>query len=171
MKELDKITEQDFADYVKRVRNDGITNVAPLGFSSDDLIIYETKEKPLRKEFISKEEYEKAQDGTSYKCKGYYDKPVSRSSQLSFRQYSGMLELLITDYEGNFLVHSFIGLEFSDEYIAKKFYELFVDMKPYMNKVIDKIETKIDFKNVKFSEGFKMLHCYTKHKDNLESQV
>ena len=61
-KELEKITEKDFISYVNKVRNDDITTVAPLGFSSDDFIIYETKNKPLRKEFITKEEYEKLEE-------------------------------------------------------------------------------------------------------------
>ena len=58
LKELDNITLNDFINYVKKVRNDEITNVAPLGFSGDDFIVFENKNKPLRKEFISEEEYE-----------------------------------------------------------------------------------------------------------------
>lgn len=168
MKELNKITEQDFVDYVKKVRNDEITNVAPLGFSGDDFIVYETKNKPLKKEFISEEKYNDLPDGDGYGCKGYYDKPVSRSSQLSFRKYGSECELLITDYEGNFLTYSKLNFAFSDEYIGKTFYKLFIDLKPYMTKVVDDIEQKIDWKNVNYSVGFDMLHCYHKHK--LESQ-
>ena len=40
LKELDDITLNDFINYVKKVRNDEITNVAPLGFSGDDFIIF-----------------------------------------------------------------------------------------------------------------------------------
>lgn len=168
MKELNKITEQDFINYVKKIRNDEITNVAPLGFSGDDFIVYETKNKPLKKEFISEEEYNDLPDGDRYGCKGYYDKPVSRSSELSFRKYCDECELLITDYKGNFLTYSKLSFAFSDEYIGKTFYKLFIDLKPYMTKVVDDIEQKIDWKNVNYSAGFDILYCY--HKHNLESQ-
>ena len=62
LKELDNITLNDFINYVKKVRNDEITNVAPLGFSGEIYIVFENKNKPLRKEFISDEEYEKSKD-------------------------------------------------------------------------------------------------------------
>ena len=86
LKELDNITLNDFINYVKKVRNDEITNVAPLGFSGDDFIVFENKNKPLRKEFISEEEYEKLEE-TGYFGKERYDKPVLRSCELSFRKY------------------------------------------------------------------------------------
>lgn len=146
MKKLENITEQDFINCVNKVRNDNITNVAPLGFSGDDLILYENEEKPLNKR----------------------GKLVSRSSQLSFRKYCDECELLITDMVGNFLTHSKLNFVFSDEYIGKKFYELFIDLKPYMNKEIEIINTEIDFKNVNYSKGFEILQGYANNLNNKE---
>lgn len=143
MEELENITEQDFIDCINKVRNSKITDIAPLGFAGDDLILYENKEKPLTKS----------------------GKPVSRSSQLSFRKYCDECELLITDIVGNFLTYSKLNFAFSDEYIAKKFYELFIDLKPYMNKEIESINTEIDFENANYSKGFEILECYIKNKD------
>lgn len=172
-KELEKITEKDFISYVNKVRNDDITTVAPLGFSSDDFIIYETKNKPLRKEFITKEEYEKLEE-TGYFGKEGYNKPVCRSSQLSFRKYGSHCELLITDYEGNFLIYSQLNFAFSNEYIGKYFYNTFIDLKPYMNTCIDKVEQDINFAKVNLSTGFDILKGYLKNelaKEIIEKEV
>ena len=169
-KELEKITEKDFISYVNKVRNDDITTVAPLGFSSDDFIIYETKNKPLRKEFITKEEYEKLEE-TGYFGKEGYNKPVCRSSQLSFRKYGSHCELLITDYEGNFLIYSQLNFAFSDEYIGKYFYNTFIDLKPYMNTCIDKVEQDINFAKVNSSKGFDILKGYLKNELDRKSVV
>ena len=166
LKELDNITLNDFINYVKKVRNDEITIVAPLGFSGDDFIIFENKNKPLRKEFISDEEYEKSKD-RKYLSQDYYDRPVSRSCELSFRKYDDECELLITDYKGNFLTYSKLNFCFDDEFIGTNFYNLFLQLKPYMNKVIKKIDEPINFNKVNFSIGFEMINAYMKSKDDL----
>ena len=166
LKELDNITLNDFINYVKKVRNDEITSVAPVGFSGDDFIVFENKNKPLRKEFISKEEYEKLEE-TGYFGKEGYNKPVSRSCQLSFRKYCDECELLITDYEGNFLTHSKLNFCFDDDFIGTNFYNLFLQLKPYMNKVVEKIDIPINFNKVNFSIGFEMINDYIKSKSDL----
>ena len=166
LKELDNITLNDFVNYVKKVRNDEITNVAPLGFSGEDYIVFENKNKPLKKEFISDEEYEKSKD-RKYLSQDYYDSPVSRSCQLSFRKYGNECELLITDYEGNFLTYSKLNFCFDDEFIGTNFYNLFLQLKPYMNKVVKKIDEPINFNKVNFSIGFEMINAYMKSKDDL----
>ena len=140
MKNLEEIKEQDFIDCVKAVRNSKITDVAPLGWSSDTLILYENEEKPL------------TDKGNT----------VSRSSQLSFRKYCDECELLITDKYGYFLTYFKLNFAFSDEYIAKKFYDLFLDLKPYMNTKIETINDEIDWKNVNYSKGFDILNGYIK---------
>lgn len=170
LKELENITLNDFINYVKKVRNDEITNVAPLGFSGDDFIIFENKNKPLRKEFISEEEYEKLEE-TGYFGKEGYNKPVMRSCQLSFRKYGDECELLITDYEGNFLTYSKLNFCFDDEFIGTNFYNLFLQLKPYMNKVIEKIDEPINFNKVNFSIGFEMINAYMKSKADLIEKV
>jgi hypothetical protein len=167
LKELDNITENDFINYVNKIRNDEITNIAPLGFSGDDFIIFENKNKPLRKEFISEEEYKNLKE-TGYSGKEGYDKPVCRSSQLSMRKYGDECELLITDYEGNFLTYSKLNFVFSDEYIGKTFYKIFKDLKQYMGVTIKKIDEDINWKEVKFSEGFDILNCYLKYNKSLK---
>ena len=115
----------------------------------ENLILYENIEKPLEEN----------------------GKPVSRSSQLSFRKYCDECELLITDKYGNFLTYSKLNFIFSDEYIAKTFYNLFIDLKPYMDKKIETIEEEIDWKNVKLSKGFEMLEAYVNRKANLVEKI
>lgn len=170
LKELENITLNDFINYVKKVRNDEIKNVAPLGFSGDDFIIFENKNRPLRKEFITKEEYEKLEE-TGYFGKEGYNKPVCRSSELSFRKYDNECELLITDYEGNFLTYSKLNFCFDDEFIGTNFYNLFLQLKPYMNKVIKKNDEPINFNKVNFSIGFKMINAYIKSKADLVEKI
>ena len=161
LKELENISLNDFINYVKKVRNDEITSVAPLGFSGEDYIVFENKNKPLRKDFISDEEYEKSKDN-KYFGQDYYDKPISRSCQLSFRKYGDECELLITDYKGNFLTYSKLNFCFDDEFIGANFYNLFLQLKPYMNKVIEERDEPINFDKVKFSIGFEMMNAYMK---------
>lgn len=159
LKELENITLKDFINYVEKVRGDNITNIAPLGFSGDDFIIFENKNKPLRKEFITEEEYEGLEE-TGYFGKEQYNKPVSRSSQLSFRKYGNECEMLITDYQGNFLTYSKLNFCFDDEFIGTNFYNLFVQLKPYMNQVVKENNIIINFDKVTFSERFAMIKAY-----------
>lgn len=170
LKELDNITLDNFIDYVKKVRNDEITNVAPLGFSGDDYIVFENKNKPLKKEFISDEEYEKSK-GEKYFGQDYYDRPVLRSCELSFRKYGSECELLITDYKGSFLTYSKLNFCFDDEFIGTNFYNLFLQLKPFMNKVVEQIDNPINFNKVKFSEGFDMFANCIKTKSDLVEKV
>ena len=151
--------------YIKEMK-ENFKNAAPLGFSGEDYIVFENKNKPLKKEFISDEKYEKSK-GRKYLGQDYYDSPVSRSCQLSFRKYGSECELLITDYEGNFLTYSKLNFCFDDEFIGTNFYNLFLQLKPYMNKVVEKIDEPINFNKVNFSIGFEMINAYMKSKDDL----
>ena len=170
LKELENITREDFIKYVSKVREDKITNVAPLGFSGEDFIIFENKNKPLRKEFISEEEYEELEE-TGYFGKEGYNKPVIRSCEVSMRKYGSECELLITDYEGNFLTYSKLNFCFDDTYIGTKFYDLFIELKPFIGTRIKTLDEKIDFDKAKFSEGFNMLISYKKYKDGLAEKI
>ena len=76
---------------------------------------------PIKKKWFNmilsgekKEEYEKLEE-TGYFGKEGYNKPVMRSCQLSFRKYGDECELLITDYEGNFLTYSKLNFCFDDD--------------------------------------------------------
>ena len=142
LKELENISLNDFINYVKKVRNDEITSVAPLGFSGENYIVFENK-----------------------------NKSSLRSCELSFRKYCNECELLITDYEGNFLTYSKLNFCFDDEFIGTNFYNLFLQLKPYMNKVIKKIDEPINFDKVKFSIGFEMIDTYMKTKAGLVEKV
>ena len=101
----------------------------------------------------------------------YYDKPISRSCQLSFRKYGNEFELLITDYKGNFLTYSKLNFCFDDEFIGTNFYNLFLQLKPYMNKVIEERDEPINFDKVKFSIGFEMVDAYMKTNAGLVEKV
>ena len=50
LKELENITLNDFINYVKKVRNDEIKNVAKSALSGEDYIVSENKNKTLKKE-------------------------------------------------------------------------------------------------------------------------
>ena len=79
--------------------------------------------------------------------------------------------MLITDRYGNFLTYSKLNFAFSDEYIAKTFYKLFVDLKPYMNKKIETIKEEIDWKNIKLSKGFEILEAYANREADLVEKI
>lgn len=138
---LDNLTEKDFIEYVRQIRKTKFTNFAPLGISSDTLIIFENENKPLRKELISEEKYNNLPDvDDNWVDKRYYNEPVSRSSQLSFRKHNNMCELLITDYHGNFLSYLQLNLALGDEVIGKFYYEVFQNLKPLMFNVVTEAE-------------------------------
>ncbi len=79
--------------------------------------------------------------------------------------------MLITDKYGNFLTYSKLNFVFSDEYIAKTFYKLFVDLKPCMDRKIETIEAEIDWKNVKLSKGFEILEAYANREADLVEKI
>lgn len=162
LKKLENLTKEDFIKYVSKVRKDENTKIALLGYTGEDFIIFENKNKPLRKDFISIEEYENLEE-TGYFGKERYDKPVSRSCQVSLRKYGNECELLITDYEGNFLTYSKLNFCFDDKYIGTKFYDLFIELKPFIGTIINKFEQEINFNKVEYSKGFDILNCYVKY--------
>ena len=82
--------------------------------------------------------------------------------------------MLITDYQGDFLTYSKLNFCCDDEFIGTNFYNLFVQLKPYMNRVIKENNMIINFDKVTFSEGFAMIKAYndTKFtKDGLVEKV
>ena len=79
--------------------------------------------------------------------------------------------MLITDYEGNFLTYSELNFCFDDTYIGTKFYDLFIELKPFIGTRIKTLDEKIDFDKAKFSEGFNMLISYKKYKDGLVEKI
>lgn len=130
-------------DYFKMVAitcmNSGINHICPLGCSGDNFMLYG--------KFIKAEESE---DGNWH-----------RESMVSLRNYFGILEMLVTDKKGRFLVYSKVDGMSVDEVIEELFRE-FCNVKHLVNK-----ETKETFKdvlkesdNVELSEGFKILEAY-----------
>jgi hypothetical protein len=126
MKEL---TLNDFAEGVKKIIGAEITNVAPLGASSDDIIL----------------------SGTRRNVEG------QRESLVSLRKYCSEAELLITDKKGRFLTYQKYGIVLGVEYISRKFYAAWQELSGLIDTEVDG-ENEVVFSNeVKFTGGFKIL--------------
>ena len=71
-------------------------------------------------------------------CSGdtYYLYGESRKSQISFRNYSGVLEMLITDLTGEFIIYNKLnGLSFDK--LVEEYYRQFLTVKHLINTEID----------------------------------
>ena len=142
-KNLDEIT----LDYFKMVANicmtSNISNIAPLGFSSDSFLLFGR--------FIDVSE---SKDGKWH-----------RESMVQLRNYCGELQLLVTDKKGKFLVHSSVNGLSANE-IIEELYRQFLLVKPYIKKTIKETFKNWDISdNVEFSEGFKILEEYYLRKE------
>ena len=135
---LDDIT----LDYFKMVANicmcSEITNIAPLGFSGDDFILFGR--------FIEASE---SKDGKWH-----------MESMVTLRNYCGGLEMLVTDKKGNFLVHSNVDGMSQDE-VVEELYREFLSVKHLVMKTTKRAFENWDVsKNAEFSEGFEILKAY-----------
>ena len=88
-----------------------ITNIAPLGFSGDDFILFGR--------FIEASE---SKDGKWH-----------MESMVTLRNYCGGLEMLVTDKKGNFLVHSNVDGMSQDE-VVEELYREFLSVKHLVMK-------------------------------------
>lgn len=111
---LNDITKDYMSMVAKVVMNAGISTIAPLGFSSDHFYLYGR--------FIDTNE---SGDGKWH-----------RESVVSFRNYCNMLEMLITDKSGKFLIYTQKdGLDFDE--LIDSFYLDFCSVK---NLIDDNVE-------------------------------
>lgn len=140
---LNEVTKDLFEKGIKLAMGIGITHVAPLGFSGDDIILFGTS-------------------GVEVKGEGW-----KRRSLISIRNYCSTPELLITDKEGRFLFYGRFDVNDYD-FILDQFWNIFVTLKDKIEFHEEKIKIKeIDWDNVEISEGFDMIKAYlTKKKDD-----
>lgn len=135
---LKDVTKDTFRDAIFCAYRDGITSVAPLGYSGDDFVLFGKF--------------------------NYHSKP-SRVSLVTVRNHSGNAELLITDKMGKFLFYGKFSIDLGVEFVANQFYKIFLTVK---DQILQTLESVSDFKNIKYSptctttEGFKMLKEYQK---------
>lgn len=138
---LNEITLETFKEIIAYVILSPITNLAPLGFSGENYYLYG--------KMVEKEE---SQDGKWH-----------RVSLVSFRNYCGKPELLITDYDGRFLFYG--SFDINDyEKIANLLYNCFLGVKDKIDKIEEKTKIDIDLSKAKLSIGFDMLKKYQKAK-------
>lgn len=139
---LDDITLEDIKEAIYLVMTQPITSVAPLGFCGEDYYLYGNK--------LTKEEKERTGNW--------------RTSQISFRNYCNMPEMLICDKVGNFLFYGKFDVN-DYELVANEYYNIFLKLKDKINieNPIIRI-SNIDFSNVEYTKGFDMMISYIKSK-------
>jgi len=132
---LSKITKKTFKDAIFLAYKDGITSIAPLGFSGSTIILH-----------------------------GKSDEITSRISQVSIRNYCGSVELLITDKKGSFLFYGRYDIGMGLDFVLEQYWQIFNNVKVNIKKIMKKTEFK-DMKiakDVKISAGFRILSAYQK---------
>jgi len=133
---LDEINLETFKEAIFLAYRDGITTTAPLGFSGDDVVLY-----------------------------GTHQSDPWRTSVITIRNHSHDAKLLITDTKGNFLFYGGFDINLGVEFIAQKYLEIFEELKPHIETEIKELsQFKLKFsKDMKLSEGFKMLKVFQKN--------
>ena len=132
---LDEITEELIFEAACTTMTSGFTSIAPLGFNGDTFILYEGVK----------------EEGNN----------TTRCSQISLRNYCGILELLITDKEGGFIIYNQLdGL--TAEEIVKEYYRQFLTVKHLIDKKIERAFQEAKFVKpvselIEESVGFKIL--------------
>lgn len=132
---LNKITKKLFKEALFLCYKDGITSVAPLGFSGDTILLHQL------------------------------DQSGSRPSQVSIRNYCNNAELLITDSNGGFLFHGRFDINLGINFVVNQYWAIFKMMKPHILKNTLKISDfkKITIpEDCQRTVGFKMLHAFQK---------
>lgn len=94
---LSQINLELFKEAIFACYKDGVTSVAPLGFSGDTVVLYE----------------------------GNRTEKNGRVSQVSIRNYCGSAELLITDPIGGFLFYGRFDIDLGVDFLAKHYYRIF----------------------------------------------
>lgn len=139
---LNEVTKDLFEKGIKLAMGMGITQVAPLGFSGDDVILFGTS-------------------GVEVEGEGW-----KRRSLIQIRNYCSTPELLITDKEGRFLFYGRFDVNDYD-FILDQFWNIFVLLKEKIESHEEKLKKEnIDWQKVGYSEGFKMINLYLENMEN-----
>ncbi|HOZ91032.1 MAG TPA: hypothetical protein PLJ18_11825 [Niabella sp.] len=139
---LSEITKETFKEAIFLAYKDGVTSVAPLGFSGNTIILH-----------------------------GSSNEKTSRVSQVSVRNYSGDAELLITDIKGSFLFYGRFRVDLGIDFVAHQYWIIFKKVRKYILKEVPRISEFKDIEiphNCNRSSGFDILHhaqlnYYKKH--------
>lgn len=110
---------------------DGVTIVAPLGFSGDTIMLF----------------------GDEYnQDRGH------RQSSVSFRMYCENVEMLITDIKGNFLFYGRYRKEIGVEVVLEEYWRMFNLVKPFILRELPSVEKRLNINpKVTYTEGWIML--------------
>lgn len=114
----------------------GVTSIAPLGFSGDDIVLY----------------------GSSVEGKGI--------SLITIRNYGGDAELLITDTNGRFLFYGRYAIDMGLDFVAQQYFEIFNNCKEKMLDKLDRVDFKDVPINPEcgYTSGFDILNLYLSSK-------
>lgn len=132
--DLQQITKKLFKEALFLCYKDGITSIAPLGFSGDTIILHGSK-----------------------------NLSTSRVSQVSIRNYSNDAELLITDAKGNFLFYGRFDINLGVEFVINQYWAIFNKVKDKIGIVLPDLSNFKNIKfheNCSHSIGFDMLKAY-----------
>lgn len=135
---LSEITKETFKEAIFLCYKDGITSLAPLGFSGDTIILHGSK-----------------------------SADVSRISQVSIRNYSGDAELLITDRKGHFLFYGRFSVDLGLDLLADQYWLIYNTVKDKICSVVERTSQFKDMEipeNVDRTIGFEMLYAYQRSK-------
>jgi hypothetical protein len=137
-KDLENITKDDFQKLVKITLGDEVTTIAPLGYSGDTYILCENEDKPI----------------SPYDPKGH----VGRSSEVSFCNWSGHAEILITDLYGSFICHCQHAARLPIEFIVDSFWLQFNAVKHLIKESLPPLDKSFKVaERVEYSAGFEIL--------------
>lgn len=132
--DLQQITKKLFKEALFLCYKNGVTSIAPLGFSGDTVILHGSK-----------------------------NAITSRVSQVSIRNYCNDAELLITDAKGNFLFYGRFDINLGVEFVINQYWAIFKKVKGQINSILPNVSTFKEVKlhkNCSHSIGFDMLKAY-----------
>lgn len=141
---LEELTLDLFKQAFFLALRDGVTSVAPLGFSGDIILLYGINEFPGK----------------------------GRVSQVSFRMYCEDVEMLITDIEGHFLFYGRLRKELGVEYVLNVYWNVFLGVKDSITTEVKRSEKDLKISpNVTYTVGWQLLNMKIpskyKYKENI----
>lgn len=138
---IDELTEDDFKVAIHVAYSGGITNIAPLGYSGDTLVL-----------------------SVNGNIEG-----TSRPSKVSFRNFNGSVEALITSKDGAFLYHGRYDYRLGLEFSASEYWKAFNNVKHLIDKTMGNSEKLEVDENARFSDGFTILEKAMKLQKSIEA--
>lgn len=135
---LDEVTLDLFKNAIAQCMTAGVDSVAPLGFSGQETLLFGRH--------VPKDEQT--------------DKKWSRESLIKFRNYNSNTELLITDFNGNFLFYGKMDDRTGLKGVADFYYNIFLRVKDFILLELPERARVEDFSNSKDTIGWEMLSAF-----------